>query len=253
MKTKLLFLSVTILALLFSSCKKEEKPRNFIIPIDFSDSRDSSVIKWYGQTVIASVLRKMGANDKLIILPIDRNSEVWGQEIFAIDFSKYEYGNEFAGLQSDDVEKNNFRDSVESARIQFNIKFSNAKLQREKFINQTDVFGALRQCQKYCSPKYRNIIVFLSDMQQRTEKGEVDFESNLNKETEAAQFLEKTERIDLKNIEIIVITGPQVNISSSKFGAIRKFWEEYFIRCEARLIDYSSGAVSKLEETVSDK
>ena len=119
MKTKLCILLTVLLAFLFTSCKKEQKPKNFIIPIDFSDSRDSSVIKWYGQTIESSVIGKMGTNDKLTILPVDRNSEVWGQEIFTIDFSKYEYGNEFAGLQSDEIEQNNFRDSVKSSINQF--------------------------------------------------------------------------------------------------------------------------------------
>ena len=81
----------------------------------------------------------------------------------------------------------------------------------------------------------------------------MNVEDNLNNESEVSQFLEKAEVLDLKNIDVIILTGPQIKITASKFGAIRKFWEEYFIKCGARLVDYSSGAISKLEEVVSEK
>lgn len=245
--------SIILAAIVFlSACKNEQQPKNFIVPIDFSSSRDSTIINWYGETVVNSLLQQAGMKDKLTILPVDFNSELWSQEIFKIDFSQFEYGNEFAGLQKDEIEKKNFQDTVTGAIRNFTICFDSARNERKGFDRGSDVLGALKQCQKYVSAHHQNIIVLFCDMQQYSGKRDFDLENNL-KEEKIQKYLDTIEPIDLGNSKIIVLTGPQINISATKFNLVKRFWEEYFKKCNAELIDYSTGAVSKLEETVLAK
>lgn len=248
-----LFLLAAITAA-FTTCQsKKEQAKNYIIPVDFSSSRDSSVIAWYKATIVTSILNKAGSKDKVIVLPVDRHSELWGQEIFKVDYGEYEYGNEHAGLQREQIERKNFSDTVNSAASRFITLFEAAQLQRKGSANGTDILGSLRQCQKYLSADYQNVIVFLSDMEQSTEKGELDLERKDLSKLALDASIEKAERIDLDNCKIVVLTGPQVKTSPANFNLVKGFWTDYFTKCKAQLIDYSSAAVTKLEELVESK
>jgi hypothetical protein len=249
---RLTFLFVAIASCITSSCKHHQQPKNIIVLPDLSDSRDSAIINWYEETTKNSVLARMGTKDRLTVLPVDHNSETWGQEIFKIDFSKNDYRNEYAGLQSNEVEKKNFADSVATAIQQFEISFNAARTSRISFNKGTDILGALKQAQKYFIPGDKNIIVLLSDMLQATDKTKMDFENHFNDLDEIDHYLSSAEKTDLRNMHIIVLTGAQSRIKPEKFSVIKSFWEKYFVQCHGQLVDYSSGAVSILEEHLSD-
>ncbi|MBL7738470.1 MAG: hypothetical protein JNK14_04575 [Chitinophagaceae bacterium] len=233
------------------SCKQERMPKNIIVPADLTNSRDSLTISWYKERITNSILGKMTTKDIITILPVDHSSELWGKEIFRYDFSGNVYSNEYAGLQAKETEKKNFQDSLVSVSKQFERSFDVARNERVGFNNGTDVFGALRLCQKYFLPYHQNVIVMLTDMQQVTDRNSMNFEKQLNTEKEIELFLQKAEKVNLENSQVVVLTGPQIAISKEKFAAIRKFWEKYFIQNNARLVDYSTGATAKLEQVIS--
>ena len=248
---KFITLSAIAACSLLSSCKHEPQipPVNCISLVDFSPSRDISVIRWYRETIQHSILESMGAKDRAIVLPIDFNSETSGQEIFTVDFSKNDYSNEYAGLQKDEIERQNHLDSVHAAALHFNQSFETVRQYRAQLTGGTDIFGALPQCKKYCVPGYRNIVVIFSDMLQYT-NSVWNFEDHLNTPAEIEHYLSIAEKIDLDGVEIIVITGAQNDMRPEKYNTVKTFWMKYFIQCHARLLDYSSGATSKLEESL---
>ncbi len=237
---------------LFTACKPASKPKNFIVTVDFSSSRDSLVIHWYKQTIQQSILRKMGKGDRIIILPVDHNSELWGQEIFKVDFSAYNFENEFAGLQKEEIERKNFQDSVTVAMKIFEQNFDAAKAARYNFNNGTDVLGALKQSQKYILPDHKNILILLCDMMQVTDKKELNLEDNLQSTEQIDKSLKSIKAIELPETKVMVLTGPQVNMAIGKFNVIKAFWEKYFEKANVELLDYSSTAVTKLEQVVTN-
>ncbi|MEK7166469.1 MAG: hypothetical protein AAB874_06710 [Patescibacteria group bacterium] len=252
MKQLVVILLATAVAFATSSCA-HQKPKNFIIPVDLSDSRDSATINWYKETIKNSILNRMGPKDRLTVLPVDHNSETWGQEIFRVDFSKNNYGNEYAGLQQEGVAKKNLQDSILTTIQQFEKSFALARANRFGFNNGTDIIGSLKIAHKYFNPEYKNIIVVLSDMMQMTDKGKMNFEEHLNSPDEIDHYLSVADKVDLKNMQIIVLTGALNQMQPQKFGALKSFWEKYFTQCNGEVIDYSSGAITKLKEVLPDK
>ena len=252
---QIITLSVIAACSLLSSCKHENPalPINAIYLVDFSASRGTSVIRWYKEMIQHSISENMGSKDMATVLPIDFNSETSSQEIFKVDFSKNDYSNEFAGLQKDEIEQQNHRDSVSTAVKRFCASFDIARQQRAQLMGGTDIFGALRLCGKYTVPGHRNVVILLSDMLQYTDIKKLNFENNLNASQEIEHYMSVIEKIDLKGVEIIVLCGAQNNMRPEKFNAVKSFWERYFTQCHAKVLDYSSGAVTKLDEVFKNK
>lgn len=246
MKNSILLL-ITVSALSLFSCEKK-KPLNVVCGVDFSKTIDSATINWYESTISQSVIRKEGAKDAVTILPIDFGSQTSSQELFRADFSYNNYENEFAGLQAEEVEANNHRDSVNAAIRRFQGAFKTFRVRRSAFDKGTDIFGALKQAEKYFDPNKENIIVIFSDMLQYTDAKTMNFEDHLTSESEIEALVQRADKADLHQAQVIVLTGVQPNIRPEKFNVVKAFWEQYFKACNATLLDYSSGAVTKLEE-----
>jgi hypothetical protein len=193
----------------------------------------------------------MPVTGRLIMLPVDYNSMTGSKELFKIDFSKNEYHNEFAGLQSNEVEMKSHQDSISAILPQFDRAFETEKKNRMQLHTGTDIFGALKQCSKYAVPGQKNLVVIFSDMLQFTDKENMNFEDHLNSTADIEHYLSVAEKIDLKNMQFIILTGAQNNMKPEQFIAVKTFWEKYVAQCNGKLVDYSSGAVSKLEELLA--
>lgn len=244
--------SLVAIMCLVISCK--EKPStNIVCLVDFSQTIDSGTVSWYKKTIANNVLKQMGFKDRIIILPVDLGSQTASEELFKVDFSKNDYTNEFAGLQSDEVELKNHKDSVRASIHTFALSFEKTRKSRINFDKGTDIFGALKQAQKYKGTENHNIIVIFSDMLQYTDRNKMNFENHLNSLNEIDKNLTLADKADLSKTHIIVLTGMQSKIKPEKFNVIKSFWEKYFLTCNGQLIDYSSGAVSKLEGLLSQK
>ncbi|MFN8288985.1 MAG: hypothetical protein U0U70_01890 [Chitinophagaceae bacterium] len=239
-----LMLLVTVLV----SCHKKETPKNIIVPVDFSASRDSIAIAWYKETIKNAIIRNMGVEDRITVLPVDGGSELWSQEVFSYDFSKNKYTNEYAGLQADDVKRENFRDTAAKAMALFEQAFDRAVAERKQLSQVTDIFGSLRLTKKYVLTGHQNVLILFSDMQQSETGEELNLEKKVLTKPETETFLKKAVPVDLKGTDIIVLTGSQTNVTPEKFSALQTFWTKYFDKCGARAIDYSTGTAIKLEE-----
>jgi hypothetical protein len=245
MKYFIITFSISVASFSLTSCD-QKKVTMVICFVDFS-SRDSITIQWYKETIKNSLLRNMPPASRLVVLPIDYNSLTSSTELFKADFSKNEYHNEYAGLQADEVAGQSHQDSISAAIQQFDQVFETAKQDRLQLPEGTDIFGALKQCSKYAVAGQRTLVVLCSDMLEYTDTKNMNFEDHLNSGEEVKQYLANAEKVDLKNMEIFVLTGVQNNMKPEKYTAVKTFWEQYIAQCNGQLIDYSSGAVSKLE------
>lgn len=246
------FLIVGVITLTLTSCK-EEKPKNIITLIDTSGTIDSNTIEWYRESVENCIMQKMGKKDRFMVLPIDFGSQTASQELYRVDFSKNNYKNEFAGLQSAEVEAQSHANSIKKEINTFRIAFANAKTSRERFNRGTDIIGSVKEASKYFDPNTENILVIFSDMMQYTDKSKMNMESQLNNEDEVETYLSRVEPINLLGFKIIILTGIQEGMTPIKYNAIKSFWEIYINKCEGSLIDYSGGMRTKLEESISNK
>lgn len=248
----LTFFIIGVFAITLISCK-EEKSKNIIALIDTSGTVDSNTIEWYKNTTENSVIKKMGMKDQLMVLPIDFGSQTASQELFRVDFAKNKYKNEFAGLQTAEVEAQSHHDSVTQEIIKFRFSFEKSKSNREIYNKGTDIVGSLKEASKYYDPTAENIIVIFSDMMQYTDKSKMNMETQLNTQSEAEAFLDKIDLIKLKGFKIVILTGMQGNANPIKYNAIKSFWEMYIRNSGGELIDYSGAMQGKLEELISNK
>jgi hypothetical protein len=229
-------------------CNTETRtPRNIVVLIDLSSSRNSSVQQWYIWVIKAVIFPSLKKDDHITIIPVDRNSLTASKEILSIDFSKFHYGNEYNGLQGDQVENKNHQDSIRAITARLDPSFAATVRERIDFQKGTDIFNALKGSKRYLVPNSRNILILLCDMQQYTDKNTMNFEDHLNQQADVEKFLQKSDSIDLVKAKIIVLTGHSSNISAKKFGALRSFWEGFFAKSNCELLDYSSESVEILK------
>lgn len=250
--TFLIAMTALLLVAGLSSCQTEKKGNSIICLPDFSSSRDRSTVEWYRETIKRNILMNMGPKDELTVLPIDFNSETASAEIFTVSFARNDYSNLYGGLQNDEIEAKNHADSVAAQYGKFDSLFEAAYLQRSALPPGTDIIGALRQARKYIVGKNKvNTIVLMCDMLLYVNK-ETDFEHHLNQDGEIAHYLSLMEKVPLDDCNVIVLTGPQPHIRPEKFQVVKRFWEQYFAQCHAKLLDYSSGATMKVEQALAD-
>jgi hypothetical protein len=223
------------------------RPRNLVVLVDLSSSRNSAIQQWYIWVIKAVIFPSLKKNDRITIIPVDRYSLTASKEILSIDFSEYRYANEYNGLQRGQIENKNHQDSIRAITSRLDTSFAATIRERKDFQKGTDIFNALKGSKRYLLSEYRNILVLLCDMQQYTDKATMNFEDHLNNQADVEKFLQKSDSIDLLKTEITVLTGHLSNISPQKFSALRSFWEGYFAKSNCELLDYSSESVEILK------
>jgi hypothetical protein len=232
-------------------CNNEVSPAiNIVGLVDLSSSRDSAMLDWYKWVIKTAIFPNLGKLDRITIIPVDCFSLTASTEIVSLDFSTISYGNEYNGLQGEQVENKNHQDSVQAIIARLDAAFASTISERGNFQKGTDIFNALRGAKRYLMPGARNIIILLSDMQQFSDKDSMNFEDHLNTKEEIETYLQKCESIDLIKADVLVLTGRTNEITAQKFAILQSFWEAYFKKCDAHLLDYSSEAVSVLQKTL---
>lgn len=246
----IIVISTTFLLIVLFACNKEKINNNVIVLLDLSRSRDSSTIAWYEQVIKENIIRKMGAKDRITIIPIDGSSVLWSKEIMTYDFGTGSYSNEFAGLQEKEVEAQNLQDTISSVIAQFEINVSKARNERVEFSKGTDVIGAIQQAVKYIIPGNRNTIIMLSDMEQSDSDNRVDLK-RVTKKQGVDSLINGLEKTDLLASNVIVVTGSQATMDKQRFSTMKLFWERYFEVSNAKLLDYSTGSLTALDRTLT--
>lgn len=242
---KITLLLIGVLAI--ASCKRDDvQSTNVISLLDVSESRDSSIALWYRDAICEHVLPSMGIQDKITMLPIDNGSRTASVEIFRKDFGEDTYGNQYAGLSEGEVIKANHADSVNAAVRRFRTAFSLVRDARTKYRNGTDIIGALKLAGGYRDRKCRNVLIIFSDMLHSDEGGAHSLESILRDTASVEGAGKRYETVDLSDFTVIVVTGELDAVDRKTYGAVQEFWKAYFKRCNANLVEYSSGSLSLL-------
>lgn len=239
------------LLVLTTGCNNIVKQKNIICLIDFSETPEyESRMEHLRGVVNNSIISKIGYNTKLTVLPIDKASVSSSKEILCgLTLDQFDYIPEMtAAADEEKIATENLKKATDSLKTLFNQNFSDAlKYRKENKLDKgTDIIGALDQSKRYISNDGENLVIILSDMMNWTDNLKMEQGNFSSNSIETA--LKKSAPISLGNTKIFVYTGSTSYISGEHYKTVQGFWTKYFNQNNVSLIDYSSGAVSKLEE-----
>lgn len=249
---------VLLLSFLISSCREIEdllsnpKTLKVICLIDFSESVPTETMDNYKTIISNNIMRNIGIEDEIIVLPLDYGSITSSEEILAEDFGSIEFDVKgVAPQQKSKYRERNFSKHLDSILVYFDSNFESVRLSRKDKRFLTDIFGSLEQALKYRDDKENKnlLIVIFSDMLHETNK--INLRKELNKRDDIEKLLTKAMPVDFNGTEIYVLTGNQPSITIEKFTVLKEFWEKYFLINNAKLINYDSGSVTLLEKRIS--
>ena len=237
------------------SCNsKKNVHRTIICFIDFSETpKWEERISDYTDVVNNSIIKNMGYNDKLIILPIDKQTTQNSTPIIVESLKKQlDYiPDGTSPLEEDNVAQKNLNVDIKKIGEEFNANMLTAKNARKDFHKGTDIVGALTILnEKYYEAGQENIVIFLSDMMNWSDKLKMEEESFNANSIESSLTNSDLPNLSGKSMKIIVHQGDITNIGNEHFKIVKNFWSKYFDIYKIALVDYDSGGKTKLEEVM---
>jgi hypothetical protein len=248
----LLFATITLM----NSCKcgqkrEEPKGKNIVCLIDFSDAKNANErLLFYMTSIKENIIPKLGLNDKLTVLPIDRASVTNSSDIFLANLSQKNFEPEMASpMEEEQIIQDNLKKYKDTLSVKFEESFQKAINNRNKSSLGTDIFGALEVAKNKLNSSDVNYICLFSDMMNWTNTLKMEPQDfNAGK---LEHSLSKAQNVDLSNANIIVLTGEQLEVSADHFNLVKSFWTKYFQSNNAKLYDYNSGSLTKLKEAMN--
>lgn len=252
------FIALTIIISLLSSCKwgtKRPAPRrkNIICVVDFSDSKNANErLQFYMKVIKDNIIYKLGMNDKITVIPIDKASITNSTDILLEDLSSEVFVPEMASpMEEEQLTKENLKKYKESLAITFIQRFESAIKSRSPLNHGTDIFGALEIVKNKLISSDDNYLILLSDMMNwskllNMESNNIGFNSNKLDES-----LVLVPNFEMPHTTVLILTAEQVEATPEHFQLVKSFWTKYFEKNHIKLYDYNSASVSKLNEMMA--
>lgn len=254
LKNIIIIIAATIV---FASCThkkvaKEDLALNIICLVDFSKSIPAGTMNWYKQTIENNILINLQTSDRITVLPIDRGSETAAREILSADLYEFASGIKVDAdnkMQEAEKREQAFADYINNKLVpSLNNGFDSFRISRQNMSDETDIIGALGVAGKYFRNDMRNVIVVFSDMIQYSD------ELKISKRETADKIESKCVNIsipEIKNGEVLILTGEQPAISSVQMNEVRSFWTNFLQKQNVQLIGYGSGELVDLNRLVA--
>lgn len=253
LKLTLLF---TALIFVFSSCrdisfKQKRKVRNFVCVVDFSSSPNSlERQEFYLNVIKNNVIKNLALTDRIIVIPLDKASTTNSSEIFIENLSLKDFSPDNASpMEEDQLTQQNFKIYKDSMGIFFENSYRKCMSDRQS--EGTDLFGAINNVKGYFNPDDDNYIIFLSDMMNYTEALKMEPSNSQFTTASIDGILKGLPGITMQNVMALVLTGNEVGVSQEHFDLVHLFWDGYFKKNNIKLYNYSSAAVSKIDELMA--
>jgi hypothetical protein len=151
---------------LMTSCKcgqkrEEPKGKNIVCLIDFSDAKNANErLLFYMTSIKENIIPKLGLNDKLTVLPIDRASVTNSSDIFLANLSQKNFEPEMASpMEEEQIIQDNLKKYKDTLSVKFEESFQTAINNRNKSSLGTDIFGALEVAKNKLSSSDENYIL----------------------------------------------------------------------------------------------
>ncbi len=257
-------LKSTAMALIFlvvlAGCQyfglEKPKGKNIVCVVDFSESSNRAErLHFYQEVIEKNIIPALGEYDKLMIIPLDKESLTNSSDILVADFSTHNFRPEIASpMEEDAILQATLKKARDSVAVVFVTNFKQAINDRTTGKQATDIFGALDIAKGRLNNHDKNYLIMLSDMMNwsssiKMEPANKAFTTGNN----AAGLAENAPQCDLQKCMALVVTGKQVDASSEHFRKVQEFWQAYFKKNNATLHDYSSVSLVKLRELMAEK
>jgi hypothetical protein len=260
-------LIVSLLALLLASgCDTGTRQRlNCICLIDYSGSLPEDTLRRYVEIISNEVFRRLGAYDRLVVLPIDEGAKTEAVKLVYDDRAEQQFSFQTDGYaHAKDSVTLRLKKYADVNGPKISEELIRQKTLREKYTYFTDIFSALEQVAglverdnpdsfwdgvkrfvtgtKRMSPT--NVILIFSDMIQET--NDVTFAGPDGCTPEEARNelarLHSTSRIPDLHGCIVFVNG-RTGKNNTQVENIQAFWTRYFKDAGADLVsyDYDSG------------
>ena len=236
---KLYFLFMILILLI--SCSESKKGVNCIVLLDYSASLPNEEFDKYVDMFRSGLLKQMTFNDRIVLIPIDKASEMRNEIIGECRFDELKNQlsqniQPFQVLSEADTVLARFHRTLDTL-FQRDIYYF--RDQRKSYNLETDIIGALNQAASYLNHSKTAIFIF-SDMIQ--ESPEVNLKRLKDKTSldKKLNYLVKTAQIpDLKNASIFVCGATEA--SKQNYRLNKYFWTIFFEKANSTLQDYGYG------------
>lgn len=249
-------LIICVLPLLMSGCSTSKSgQRNIICLVDFSSSKNGDLRQQYYKTVIKNnIIKNLAMTDRITVLPLDAASLTNAEEILVKDVSAEDFTPEMAPpMEEDKLTAEKFEKYKMQITAEFEQKFDRVAEDRKSRNQGTDIFGLLENLRNYIKPNTENNVIFLSDMMNYSKTLNMEPSNKNFNSSNIEKLVKDAPQIDLQNAKTLILTGDQPDLPPAHFELIKNFWTKYFEQNKAQLVDFSSAAVSRLDEMMKAK
>lgn len=241
-------LILTAALLMFSSCEiidktlgNENIPVTYISLVDLSDSIEEGNILFYIDNMEKSILPFLDENSKLTILAIDNGSETAASPLYELDMAMMNFENPSHPVSVRKKLAEQAREQyIVDVKATFKEDILNAIASRKKLSGSTDIFGSLKQIERYADGDTR--VIIFSDMVNYSSTS--NMEKLIKQKRNLEEHLNEVPQIKSKGVvQVYVCTGDNAKMGIQTYNNVKNFWEKYFEANEYKLIEYSSAGL----------
>lgn len=250
-----IFAGIFLLFLLSMTACESPRRRNIVCLVDFSSSKNGdSRQQFYKKVIEDNILKNLAMTDRITILPLDAASITGSEEILVKDLSGEDFTPDMAPpMEEEKITAENFEKYKQQLISEFTLAFDRTAENRKSRNQGTDIFGLLSGLQNYLKPEADNHVIFLSDMMNYSKALNMEPSNKDFNDSNIEKAVNEVPQVNLKNTEILVLTGDQPDLPPAHFDLVQHFWTKYFEQNGARLTDFSSAAVSRLNAMMNAK
>jgi hypothetical protein len=198
------------------------------------------------------LLRQMSYNDQIVLIPIDKASEMKNEIIGRCRFQQLknklaEDIDPFQVLSEADTVRERFNRLLDSL---FHHEIYYFKEQRQRFNLETDIIGSLNQMTHYVVPGKNAIFIFSDMIQESAEANLTKLDSTASIEKKISELLE-TAQIPNMEDTIIFVCGATEK-SKERYRLNKYFWSLFFEKAKAEIKDYGYGNADRIAEVIAE-
>lgn len=233
-------------------CGNNSSSINCIVLLDYSASLSNEEFDKYVSMFREGLLKKLKYEDRIILIPIDKASEMKNELIGQCDFRELKKKlsqniSPLRVLSEEDTIRARFDRTLDTL---FQYQIYSFRDKRKRFNVETDIIGSLLQATNYLHSG-KNAIVIFSDMIQ--ESPEANLKRLFSKtaiEKKISELSETAQIPDLKNAAIFVCGATEK--SKKRYRLNKYFWKLFFQKANARLLDYGYGNPDRIANFLED-
>lgn len=244
--SSLAFVAAGAVVLSIASCERQPPEATAVVAlVDLSGSISGETTEFYATTLASHVWEKLSARDRLVVLPVDSESESKSEPLFSRNLSSMDFSNPKDGFaRKEEREKARLIEymSAESPKLKEAILSSAQRRGANR--GGTDLIGAIHAARAAFPSDVKNtkrVLLVFSDMIQESRElniTQLSTRGESGAEVLAEELTNRGRIPELENVAVIVIGAGETGAgkdNASYFRAVRSFWKHVFSKAGAAL------------------